>query len=162
MIGHGQVGFPRLDDWLANSYGHPYWRIVTIIGGDLRPNALVYVVGLDLKGDTYSIPDWFKAGWLWNDYYKVWMLRSVFEESEVKAHAWAKSEAKRTAENLAKAVFGTMDEAWCHAACLSIAEGRPGWSDCMDASPAITAVKTLRTKYERLKAGILRLEEMLK
>ncbi len=40
------------------------------------------------------------------------------------------------------------DEAWMHAACLSIAEGIQGWRECVDASPAIKAVKALRERME--------------
>jgi hypothetical protein len=45
----------------------------------------------------------------------------------------------------------TTDEPWCHAACLSIAEGLPGWQNVSDLSPAIKAVKALRKEVEELR-----------
>lgn len=41
------------------------------------------------------------------------------------------------------------DREWQHAASLSIAEGRPGWDQSSDMdSPAMVAVRALRTTYE--------------
>ncbi len=40
------------------------------------------------------------------------------------------------------------DEAWMHAACLSIAEGCPGWdNEFPEGSPAMLAVQKLRRNY---------------
>ena len=43
-----------------------------------------------------------------------------------------------------------MDEAWAHAACLSIAEGRTGWDTAPEVSEAIKAVKRLRVERDQL------------
>ncbi len=47
------------------------------------------------------------------------------------------------------------DEAWQHAACLSIAEGRPGWRDVVDRSAAMQAVYDLRVAFERLRVPLV-------
>lgn len=55
------------------------------------------------------------------------------------------------------------DEVLRHAACLSIAEGRPDWDKPMkDESPAMVAVRNLRREFEAKSAALALANEMLK
>lgn len=60
----------------------------------------------------------------------------------------ARLETKDAEQERGTAVKARDDEAWKHAACLSIAEGAPGYADCVNQSPAMKACIALRQKVD--------------
>ena len=67
-------------------------------------------------------------------------------------HEWA--DGKKAHKPTIEEEMG-MDHPWCHAACLSIAEGVAGWEDAVEASLAIKSMKKLRRDYEALQQEVV-------
>lgn len=102
--------------------------------------------------------------WLANDAreYAAWLrrVRMVYPNetpaaAELRVHETARqfevlgASLDLTARETEEAQAGTVDEAWQHAACLSIAEGAPGWDrPSANDSPAMRAVRELRARLE--------------
>jgi len=68
-------------------------------------------------------------------------------------------EIERLQSELASFMVDRNTEAWQHAACLSIAEGAPGWENPVNQSVAMMKVIELRKKYDASQARVKELED---